>query len=204
MKQYLIVIVSILGFQASIFAQQSGAYSFSDIGNNFSFTGTIYGTPDSGNPGEFTFTSGSATFSQNSDLFAGLTATLVPNPNAPYTLNSGFDVTYDDQGYPNQTPALDRAGGLLFSLNSNGVEYYINPYDLNSTPITFIASNGHAISYPTQETVIQDYGQNVLVSKSITITSLTASPATPTPPLAMCLAFAGALVLQALRKKRVA
>jgi len=202
-KKSLIALALLLGLATG--AQAQTAFNFSDIGNDFSLTGIINGTPNG--DGSYTITSGSATFSSASDLFAGLTASIVPNPNGtqPY-VNYGIDVEYDNQAYPNKTPAVDRVGGLLFTLNSNGTQYYINPYNISGQDETFIAANGGAITYPTAEHVITDYGQSVMNVQKISITSIGTSnvPGAPAPPLSACIAFAAVLALQALRSRRAA
>ena len=186
----------------AVSAKAQTDFAFSDIGNDFSLSGVIGGTPNG--DGSYTITSGSATFSSTSDRFAGLTAAVVPNPSGsqPY-VNYALDVEYDNQAQPNQSPAVDRVGGLLFTLNSNGTQYYINPYDIGGQDMTFIAANGSAISYPSAEQVTTDYGQNVMEVQKVSITSIIGGPANvpgaPAPPMTACLAFAAVLVLQALR-----
>lgn len=189
----------------AVSARAQTTFAFSDIGNDFSLTGVIDGTPNG--DGSYTITSGTATFSSASDLFAGLTASVVPNPNGTQAyVNYGIDVEYDNQAYPNQTPAVDRSGGLLFTLNNNGTQYYINPYDISGQGMTFIAANGSAISYPTVEQVTTDYGQNVMEVQKISITNIIGGsanvPGAPAPPMTACLAFATIILLQALRSSR--
>ena len=204
MKKALITLTALLGLAVNSQAKLD-TFNFSDIGADFSFTGIVSGTPNG--DGSYTITSGSATFSASSDLFAGLTATIVPNPNAPSTTTEygNVETTWDNIAYPNQTPSVDRVGGLLFTLNSNGTQYYINPYDISGQDITWIEANGSAINYPNQEKVTQDYGQNVIDVKKVSITSFVpAAPGAPAPPLTACLAFAAVLLLQGLRKRREA
>jgi hypothetical protein len=199
MKKTLIALAALLGLAVNSQAQLD-ALNFSDTGADFSFTGTIYGTPVGNN--DFIVTSGSATFSQSSDMFAGLTASIVPNPNAPQpTVNYGIAIQYDNLALDNQQPAVTDPG-LLFSLVSGGQTYYVNPYDSAGSDRTVVTLNGSVVAPPAPEVVINDNGP--VAQSHITITSgfVPAAPGAPAPPLTACLAFAGVLLLQSLRKRR--
>ncbi len=130
-------------------------FNFTDIGTDFSITGTL--TAEVNPNGSFTATSGTGLW--GTGLYEGQLLTLVSNPNAPFETSNDF-FFYDNQLFPSANPTLNGAG-LLFVFS----DVSLNNYQAN----IFGNSPG---SYTTWVKNTEDQSDALFAQSTFTLTAV--------------------------------